>query len=96
MSNDRLVGAWRLLSYEKRAANGAVSYPFGRHPRGQLIYTPEGMMSLAIMPQRRGQPATDDTIADPHRAVSWLSWRRLRRLIRYVLAATRYISYSGQ
>ena len=27
---------------------------------------------------------------------TWLSWQGLRRLVRYVLAATRYISYSGR
>jgi hypothetical protein len=49
------------------------------------------------MPERAAQQNTStDTMADPYRMRSWLSWRGARRLVRYVLAATRYISYSGR
>ena len=42
--NDRpaqtaLVGAWRLVSWENRAADGQVTYPMGSDALGYLLYT---------------------------------------------------------
>src|SRR5579875_1938361 len=97
MAPDTIIGTWSLISYETRSTDGTVHRPFGQHPRGYLMYTPEGLMSVAIMPARSAQPVTStEAIADPFRLRSWLSWRRVRRLVRYVLAATHYVSYSGR
>lgn len=96
MSPHRLVGTWTLLSFETSTADKRIRYPFGRYPAGYLIYTADGWMSVAIMPERRwvSVPALG---AGEQRASgrSWLSVRQLTRLARYVLSATRYISYSG-
>lgn len=47
---DRLVGAWRLVSLETVRPNGEVIYPFfGRHPEGLLIYDRSGWMSVQIV-----------------------------------------------
>jgi hypothetical protein len=54
-------------------------------------------MSVAVMPARRGPSAQDaDAVAEPYRLRSWLSGRRLKRLARYVVSATHYISYCGR
>lgn len=43
------VGAWRLVSWERRSPSGEVSYLYGREPAGQLIYTANGQMSAQLM-----------------------------------------------
>ena len=45
-----LVGTWRLVSVETIRPNGEVIYPFyGRHPEGLLIYDRSGWMSVQIV-----------------------------------------------
>lgn len=44
-----LVGAWRLVTYEDTPATGTKAYPYGREPKGQLIYDASGQMSIQIM-----------------------------------------------
>jgi len=46
---DSLVGAWRLISWEQPSATGEASYPYGRTPEGQIIYTANGQMSAQLM-----------------------------------------------
>lgn len=43
-----LVGAWRLVSWENRGADGQLSYPMGVDARGYLIYTADGRFSVTI------------------------------------------------
>lgn len=97
MAAESLVGTWRLISYHTRALDAGIRYPFGQHARGYLIYSPEGFMSVAIMREDRQAVTTPwDETANPFQVRSWLPVRRLIRLLRYILAATRYISYSGR
>ena len=47
---ERLVGSWRLLSYEVRDGVGVrVGYPLGDDATGCLLYTADGFMSVQIM-----------------------------------------------
>ena len=39
---DQLVGTWNFVVAEITAADGAKSYPFGKTPKGILIFTPDG------------------------------------------------------
>ncbi|KVD50804.1 hypothetical protein WT97_19650 [Burkholderia sp. MSMB1459WGS] len=79
---ERLVGAWRLVSYEIRPCDGSPSaYPLGRDVRGWILYTPDGYMSAQLMAAGRPrytngdlQGGTDDECA---------------------AAARGYIAYSG-
>lgn len=97
MSPDRLVGTWRLVSYTIHTPDHKTKYPFGPRARGYLMYMPEGLMSVAIMPEQpHGSDNPTDSVANPFQMRSWLSLRRLMRLLRYVRSATRYISYSGR
>ena len=45
---EALVGAWQLLSWENRAADGQVSYPMGTDALGVLLYTASGRFSVTI------------------------------------------------
>ena len=44
----RFTGAWRLRSCETRDSSGAVQYPFGEQPGGQLLYDGVGNMSAQL------------------------------------------------
>jgi hypothetical protein len=44
MTQDTLIGTWRLVSWEFRDAEGHVSYPMDRDASGYLTYTPDGYM----------------------------------------------------
>jgi len=47
---ERLVGSWRLISYEVRDTDGElVGYPLGEDATGSLIYTADGLMSVQVM-----------------------------------------------
>ena len=46
----RLVGSWRLVSYEVRDTVGLlVGHPLGVDATGYLVYTPDGFMSVQVM-----------------------------------------------
>ena len=51
-----LVGAWRLASWESRAEDGTVTYPYGENPAGQIVYTASGRMSAQLMRPGRELP----------------------------------------
>jgi hypothetical protein len=48
-----LVGGWRLVSWENRAADGQVTHPMGIDALGALLYTADGRFSVTI--SRRGR-----------------------------------------
>jgi len=50
-----LVGTWRLLSWEARAADGTVTHPFGEQAFGYAVYTADGHVFVQLM--RPGRPA---------------------------------------
>ena len=51
---ERLVGSWRLISYEVRDTDGElVGYPLGEDATGSLIYTADGLMSVQVMRPHR-------------------------------------------
>jgi hypothetical protein len=43
------VGSWRLQSFERVSEAGEITYPFGKHPIGQLSYDSWGRMAALIM-----------------------------------------------
>jgi hypothetical protein len=45
----RFVGIWSLLSMAVRQPDGSVTRPMGDRPRGMLMYTAGGHMSVQIM-----------------------------------------------
>ncbi len=55
-----LVGAWRLVSFEEREANGETIHPYGERPAGLLVYDASGRMSVQIMRRDREQLSSND------------------------------------
>jgi hypothetical protein len=66
---ERLVGSWRLVSYEVRdEAGGFVDHPLGDDAAGYLVYTADGFMSTQVMrlhrPRYRAGGFGDGTVAE--------------------------------
>ena len=62
MPENSLVGTWRLVSWENRDAQGHVSWPAGHAPRGYIMYTADGYVSVQIMPANRPPFAAGDLL----------------------------------
>lgn len=79
---ERLIGSWKLVSYEARSEDGrAVIYPLGKDAKGYILYTADGYMSAQIMRLNRPRYQT----ADPSGGTDAQS----------SLAARGYLAYSG-
>jgi hypothetical protein len=61
-ARDALVGAWRLVSWENRAADGQVTYPMGTDALGYLLYTADGRFSVTISRRDRAGFAAGDLL----------------------------------
>jgi hypothetical protein len=57
---ERLLGAWRVVSFEYRFDDGTTSEPFGPDPEGLLVYDETGYMTAQIMRRDRPRIATGD------------------------------------
>src|SRR4051812_32147479 len=53
MTNNPLVGSWRLVAFETRSADNEVDYPFGEQPLGYLLYNEQGYISVVFMAPNR-------------------------------------------
>ena len=58
--SDEFIGAWKLVSYERRTAAGELTYPMGPNPVGRLAYDPMGRMSAQLMRPGRAKFASGD------------------------------------
>jgi hypothetical protein len=54
------IGAWRLVAVEERQPGGDLTYPYGSHPVGLLIYDESGYMSVQIMRSDRRPLSSDN------------------------------------
>jgi hypothetical protein len=53
-ARDRFLGVWKLMSCERKAADGHMVYPYGEKPVGRIGYDKAGRMSAQLMrPGRR-------------------------------------------
>jgi hypothetical protein len=75
-AHDALVGAWRLVSWENRAADGQVTYPMGADALGCALHG-DGRFSVTISRAGRAGFAAGDLLggtieeqAGPWRALS--------------------------
>src|SRR5258706_14248900 len=55
-----IIGAWNLVTFEFRKADGNVIYPFGEQANGFLIYTEAGRYSAQLMRKDRPRFAIAD------------------------------------
>jgi Lipocalin-like domain len=60
--SDVLVGGWRLVSWENRAADDQVSYPMGTDALGYVLYTADGRFSVTISRRDRAGFAVGDLL----------------------------------
>jgi hypothetical protein len=81
MIDERLIGTWRLLSYQLIGSRGHIRYPYGEDAAGYVLYGADGYMAVSIMATGRRPFAGTDI---------------LRRTTEEAAEATRtYLSYSG-
>jgi Lipocalin-like domain len=59
-ARDALVGTWRLVSYEGRAADGHVTLDYGPTPQGRLMYDSGGRVSIHLMRPDRSRFSSGD------------------------------------
>jgi hypothetical protein len=80
---DQLVGAWELTSFiERDIATGVENHPFGKHPQGLILYTPDGYVSAQLQLPERPPFADEDPLhATPDE---------------YAAAGRSYVAYSGR
>jgi hypothetical protein len=57
---DRLIGTWKLVSWQVVVENEAPREEFGQHPKGYLILTREGR-SMVITTAEHRQPGMEDS-----------------------------------
>jgi hypothetical protein len=62
-TSQNLVGAWRLISFEIQRDDGTVVHPFGPDPKGSIIYTDSGHMSVQLMRMGRSSFASGDQMS---------------------------------
>jgi hypothetical protein len=63
-----VVGNWKLVSYlSEELATGNKTNPLGEHPKGYLIYTPEGRMIALCVHEKRKAPKIDEDRIDLHK-----------------------------
>lgn len=49
MLKNKLIGAWRLLTYEELSVDGSPpTHPLGDRPKGYIIYSADGFMSAFL------------------------------------------------
>ena len=64
---NEIIGSWRLLSYIEVPVGGdESSFPLGKEPKGNLIFSPDGYMSVQISVKNPTMYNTEDrfSIAD--------------------------------
>jgi hypothetical protein len=79
---DQLIGAWKLVSYTAKPADGSAPfYPMSEKPMGIIMYTADGFMSAQIMHPDRKNFVSGDRFNGTD--------------AEYKEEATSYIAYSG-
>ncbi len=46
---DRFIGVWKLISCERKWADGRIDYPYGKSPIGRITYDKQGRMAAQLM-----------------------------------------------
>lgn len=60
MEASRLVGTWRLVSWEAIGADGSIERPMGRRPEGLLVYGLDGTMLVLLGRSDRARMSGED------------------------------------
>jgi hypothetical protein len=72
----RLLGSWRLVTWEERTTGGEVDYPLGPDAVGQLTYSPTGQVSAQLVRPDQPRFADDDwrKATPDERADAWAEY----------------------
>jgi hypothetical protein len=63
---DRIVGTWRVISWESLRPNGqSVNIWMGLHPTGLILYQPNGYMAVQVMADPRPTFAQNPAASSP-------------------------------
>jgi hypothetical protein len=62
MSENPLVGTWRLVSFAVRDEGGRIDYPFGRDAVGFITYTADGQMTVQFGRAARARLVAGDWV----------------------------------
>ena len=63
-----LVGSWKLVSYvSEELATGKKIALLGEHPKGYIIYTPQGRMMVLFVHETRSPPKGEEDRIDLHK-----------------------------
>jgi len=62
MTELSIAGTWTLNTWRKMGDDGNWAYPFGKHPRGILIYAQDGGMAVQMVVADRPKLDTADPI----------------------------------
>ena len=62
MDSAAVIGTWTLESWDVVDSTGAATYPFGPHPVGYILYSPDGYMAVGFMPPGRTPFAAADIL----------------------------------
>jgi lipocalin-like protein len=63
-----VVGNWKLVSlFTKEIATGKTTTPLGEHPKGYLIYTPEGRLVALLVHEKRSPLQVDEDRINLHK-----------------------------
>jgi hypothetical protein len=71
-----LVGIWIIESFQMEdCATGKRTQPWGEHPSGMVMFSPQGRMSALITPDDRSDPTTEADEAAAFRSMLAYSGR---------------------
>jgi len=63
-----IVGNWKLVSlFTEELATGKTTSPLGEHPKGYLVYTPQGRMVALLVHEKRSPPQVDEDRINLHK-----------------------------
>ena len=63
-----VVGTWKVVSFvAEELATGKKTSPLGEHPKGYIIYTPQGRMMALIVHETRSPPTVDEDRINLHK-----------------------------
>lgn len=103
---DELVGTWAVTEAATHEANGTTSYPYGKSPKGILIFTKDGhfaqIMSTGDIPKFASNNRTTGT-PDEYKAVvqkslaffGTYSVDEAKKMISYKLEASTFPNWEG-
>ena len=99
---EQLVGAWALMSFvERDIETGVENHPFGEHPLGVILYTPDGYVSAQLQrPERPPLHATPEEYAAAGRSYIAYSGRffvdEAKRSLSHEMAVSLFPNWLGQ